>query len=333
MAADYDLQTTHTLVDLATMYNRGTMLDVAKVLHRKDGFLRIAQWEEATGETNHVGAKEVYLGSASTRGPNQGVGTSNPQVENFVESLVRLEIRNEIDEMYADMVDNFDAYRYKRDLMSLEGFRQALFDNVMYGNLTTVDPNKPNGLAKRRNSLSLTAEDGTSIVHNNGGSSSSVQTSIWVIKVGAGYFTMLYPKGRAAQAVEMKDEGRRFRTTSVDSNEGLYTYVTKFVSNYGMAIYQDQAVHRIANVQTNGSKELDIDLLLEVLTLMPEADDLSMTYIICNRTGRHQIHKALRNRPNILYQGPGEWGRPVEYVNGVQLVLTEGITNTEAVVS
>lgn len=331
----YDTQTDQTLLDIASMYDNGKLLDIAKVLHRRDQLLRILRWEEATGETIHRGSKEVYLGGgAPVRGPNQGAGVANPQSQPFTESLVHLEIRHEVDELFKKMVNDFETYRYKKDMMGLEGFRQAFFDRIMYGNLSSVVADQPNGLAARRNTLNQTAEDGTTVVvHDNGGSTSSVQTSIWVIQPGEGKFTMLYPKGGGQTVVDMKDEGREFRYTSVSDQEGLYKYVTKFEMDYGLAIYQDKAVHRIANVQTNGSSELDLDLLLWVLDLVPEYDDLSGTYILANRKGIHQIKKALRNRPNILYQSPGEFGRPVDYISGAQLVLCEGITNTESVVT
>jgi hypothetical protein len=143
---------------------------------------------------------------------------------------------------------------------------------------------------------------------------------------------MLYGRSADNKMVNMEDMGKQFIITNTTTGAGLYKYVTKFNMMMGLCIYDDRAVQRICNVGTEGSDELDIDVLIWALDSIPDPDDLSGVVIFCNRTGKFQLNKALRNRPNLLTASKDEYGNYVESFKGAKIITLEGIKNTEAVV-
>lgn len=328
--ATLELADFHTIIDVAKVYNNKELLDIAENLHRKNGIFRTASWEEANQLTSHVYSKESSLPAGVWRSVNEGIAPETPLMEQGVEPLSRLESRSEIDEyLLDDIVPDRDRYRYEYDMRHVEGLGQTVTDQLFYGN-PSGDPNKPRGLSVRYNDLSLNN------VVDAGQSTSAQSASVWVIQWGPGKAQMLYGRagmnGEGEAMIKREDMGKHFVVTNTTTGAGLYKYMTRFYMLMGVVVYDDRAVQRYANIGTDGSDELDINQLIQLIDQVPDLEKQN-TYIYANRQTKEQIRRGTSTMPNVFFSGPNEYGMMEDRFYGVPIVLTEALKNTEAVVS
>lgn len=326
--ATYDLSSVTTILDLAKMHNAKELLPVAEVLHKINGLFRTAHMEEANQVASHVFAKEVGLPTGTWRGVNEGTAPANYQTEQVVESLARLEGRSEMDEYLLDLEPNPVEFRRKHDMGHMEGYTQSVVDAFLYGN-PGVDPNKPQGLQVRYNTLAPTPDN----VITAGDATANSVTSVYVCQWGPKRLGLLYPRGGAGSMVKMEDMGRHFVVTNTTTGAGLFKYLTRFYSLFGIMVNDDRAVQRICNIGVSGSNEVEAEHIFEAISKLPDPDNLAGTVIYCNRTTKLQIDKAMRNRPGIVNWSKNEYGVPMQTIAGIPLVMLEGIKNTESVVA
>jgi hypothetical protein len=320
--------TVATLLDLAKMHNQKQLLDIAQVLDKKNGLFRTASWTEANQLASHVFTREVALPSGNWRGVNEGIAADSAQNEQDVEALGRVEGRNEIDEYLLDIEPKPKEFRYKKDMQNMRGYIQAVCDAFLYGNpATTIG--KPRGLATRFATLSPTPDN----VQTAGSAAAAAVTSVWICQWGPGRMSLLYPREKMADLVKMEDMGRTYVITDTTNNKGLFKYITRFYSVFGILVEDKRSTQRICNVGTTGANEVDIDQVLWALDSLPDPEDTSGAVIYVNRLTRFQISKALRNRPNLYSTTVDEYGRQVDRLRGVPLVLLENIKLTETVVA
>lgn len=335
--ASVDVSSAHTLLNVAKTFNGNEQLDIAKTLHERNGFVRVAQWEEANQLTSHVFSKEKSLPSGSVRGVNEGVGSETPQTEQGVEPLMRIESRSEIDEyIIDDVVPNPREYRYKYDMVHAEGLGQTLVDAFFYYD-PADDPNKIEGLAERYADLSLDN------VHDAGDTTGNSVMSLWVVQFGSQKCSGLYGRagiGNAGDteysggAFRMEDKGKQFVYTSVANNKGLYKYVTNFSIVAGLMVADDRATQRLANIATSsGSNEVDPDQVIWLIESLPDAPAGNDTYIFTNRLGKYQLKSNISTKANIYWSDKDEYGMLRDYFYGIPIVTVEGLKKTESVVS
>lgn len=326
--ASYSLGTYHTLVDVAKLHNNKEFLDVAEVLHQKNGLLKVASWEEANQLTSHVYSKEMSLPTGTWRGINEAITPENPQFEQGTEPLGILESASQIDTAILDHVTpDKNAYRYRYDMQHVEGLGQTATNAFFYGN-RAADANKPMGLQPRYN-LYTTCPN----VYTNGCADAGAVTSIYVVQFGPGKVNLLYGRDAGSKIVSAEDMGKQWIQSSVSTGAGIWKYVTKFQMLMGVVIYDDRAVQRVCNIGTDGADELQADLLIKAIRGLPNPDDTSGTVIFCNREGRYQIDKAFRDRPNMFFTSTDQFGQQVETFAGARIVLSEQISNAETVVA
>lgn len=325
--ASNSLGTYHTLVDVAKLHNNKEFLNVAEVLHQKNGLMKVASWEEANQLTSHVYSKEMSLPSGTWRSINESITPENPQFQQGVEPLGILESSSQIDCAILDIVTpDKNAYRYRYDMQHVEGLGQTAADAFFYGN-NASDPNKPKGLAVRYSNYGL------SNVHTNGCADAGATTSIYVVQFGPGKTSLLYGRNSGDKVITPEDMGKQWIQSSVSTGAGIWKYVTKFQMVMGMVVYDDRAVQRICNIGVDGADELQADLLIWALRSLPDPDDMSGTVIFCNRLGRYQIDKAFRDRPNMFFTSVDQFGQQVDSFGGARIILSEKIANTETVVA
>ena len=321
--ATYDLAAVTTILDVAKMTNGKDLLEVAQVLHKKNGLFRTAHMEEANQITGHVLTKEVKLPSGTWRGVNQGTVAGNYQTEQVTEAIGRVEGRSEMDEYLIDITPDPLEFRRKHDLGHMEGYMQDVVNAFLYGTPTT-NINQPRGIQPRR---ATTAGGNVQSAGASGG------TSLYICQWGPQKLSMIYPRGKAGEIVKEEDMGRHLVITDTTTGAALFKFITRFYSMFGIAVYDDRAIQRIANIGTAAANNVDLDQLLWALDSLPDPEDMSGAVIYCNRVTRFQIEKALRNRPNIITQSVDQYGRQVTGIRGVPLVMMEGISTSETTVS
>jgi hypothetical protein len=322
------INTVNTLLDLAKLHNQRQLLDIAEVLEKKNGLFKTAHWEEANQLSSHVFTKEIALASGTWRQANEGIAASASQNGQQVENMGRVEGRNEIDEYLMDIEPKPKEFRYKKDMQNLRGYTQDAVDAFLYGN-PAVTVGKPRGIQVRYNTLTITPDN----VQTAGSAAAGVVTSVYVCQWGPGRLALIYPREKLSELVKMEDMGLRYVITDTTNNKGLFKYITRFYTIFGIVPYDDRAVQRICNVGTTGANEVDIDQLLWAFDSLPDPEDTSGSVCYVNRLTRFQITKALRNRPNLYSTSADEYGRQVERLRTVPMVLLENIKLTETVVA
>jgi len=326
-----DLSSIYTLLDIAKTHNNKVELEVAMTLHRKNGFLRFSNFEQANQLTSHIYSKEVGLPSGTERGINEGITAEKPQNGQGTESLSYIESRSEVDILLAKIKGaGFAGWRYKRDMQQSEGLGQSLVNKIFYG---TGAAGKLRGLTVRYN---LTSLDN---VHTAGGAVSAANTSLWVMQPGDEKFTLLYGESGTPGGVDeysggfirMQDMGQEFILTNATTGAGLYKFITMFDAFMGMCVYDDRAVQRLCNINTTtGAGEVDPDQVVYMIEQLPDPEGEKVIY--CNRIGKYQLKKNVMNK-TLWSVEPDRYGVMRDAFYGVPIVLTEGITNVEAVVS
>jgi hypothetical protein len=129
----------------------------------------------------------------------------------------------------------------------------------------------------------------------------------------------------------MQDMGIEFIITDVTTGAGLHKYVSLFDCFMGMSVADDRAAQRLANINTTtGAGEVDPDQVIYMIENLPDPEGEKVIY--CNRIGKYQLKKNVVNK-TLWSVEPDRYGVMRDAFYGVPIVLTEGITNVEAVVS
>jgi hypothetical protein len=327
-----DLSTVHSLVDVGKLYLRKDLLPIVGLLHKRNGILGNLSWELANQFTSHVFSKEVYLPDATERAIGEGATDQKSQEAQGTESLSYIQGKSKVDiQFQAILGAGFNKYRYTKDMQASEGFGQGVATRIFYGAGT---PGKLRGLQVRYNSLSQAN------VKNAGGAVSVANTSLWVVQPGDGGFNMLFGEGArpgtlqgefSSGLLNLRDLDIRTIITSTTTLASFEAYVSLFEALLGMCVYDDRAVQRLANINTTtGAGEVDPDLVWWMIRSLPNPDGPRV--IFANRQGIYQFQKNVQNK-TLFTTRPNEYGGVDEYFMGTRLILTEAITNVEAVVS
>jgi hypothetical protein len=330
--ATNDLSLAYNLLDIAKTHDNKLELAVATLLHKKNGVLRFSAWEQANQLTSHIFSKEVGLPVGTERAIGEGTTGEKAQNGQGVESLSYIESRSEIDIIMQRIKGaGFPAWRYARDMQHSEGLGQSMVNKLFYG---TGLPGKIRGLTTRYNVLASYPN-----LKSAGGAVASANTSLWVMQPGEGKFTLLYgeaakpgsPDSYSGGFINMQDMDVEFVVTNVSTGAGLHKYITLFDAFMGLCVYDDRAVQRLCNINTTtGAGEVDPDQVIWMIESLPDPEGEKVIYV--NRVGKYQLKKNVTNK-TLWSVEPDKYGVMRDAFYGVPIVLTESITNVEAVVS
>ena len=321
--SEMGLSSAHTLSELVNRVHNGEIVDIMNVLEKMLPLMKALPWREANGVMSHFHNQVVSLPSGDWRDVNDGVDAETALTKPIVEPISRLEGRSEIDEWELDTQPNKKKYRYEEDLLHLEGYSQTIESALIYGNHAT-NPKQPNGLQVRYNSSALNS------VYNAGGTTASVQSSVYIVQLGLDAVHLVYPRGNANMGIQRNDKGLE-RVTSGANSKDLYKWVTQFVFQMGMVVRNDKCVKRVANIGravTFGTVE---DLIIEATIDMPKQGKNSV--ILLNKRLKKLMDVAAKDKTNVNYSTDNVFGVPTTHFRGTPVFIAETITDTEEVVT
>ena len=205
------------------------------------------------------------------------------------------------------------------DLIAREGVRHlaaALFkveQQVIYGTTSLGDSNGFAGLIESTYYDAL-ADD---MVIGAGGTTASVQSSAWALRVGDDDIKLVTPM---TQGITLGDT---IVTEANDTNHPVYyTPASLFI---GAQLGGKYSAGRIANLNgPTDSKGLTDDLISDLLAEFPAG--MGPNYMICNRDSLRDLQQS-RTATNVT-------GSPAPFPSeafGVPLLTTDAIVQTEAV--
>ena len=249
-----------------------------------------------------------------------------------------MEDRSEIDERHVDRIEPAKRKMYRRneDIAHIEGMGQKLAKLIIFGTTNNAGASSSegfNGLQQRLQNTSQTT------VIDNGGTTASTLTSIYVVKMGKRGAYLIHPApldDQTFMGLTVRDKDREFRITDTSTGKGLYKYVTQFIWNCGLAVEDELAVGRLANIditRTSGKSPFEEDNLIELLDLGHFG---AGTVILMNKTIKTQMRIKLKDKTNHFWNlRQALSGAEVLHFDTIPVIGldTNIITNTETQVT
>lgn len=269
--------------------------------------------------TNHKYERITVAEGAGFRAVGAGRTLTDMDVELVTDTLQILDASFVADLALADgLAAGRDAYLQGRLVHALRAAFFAVEKQIFQG--TGADAAGFSGFI---NMSTLDALADT-MVYNGGGTTASEQTSVYLIRSGdadcsvvAGNDGNITFNDDPAVIEKVVNPG-----TDNKTYPALYTAVTGYM---GLQVASTYSVGRVANVHASDSNaSLDDDMIFEALALFPAGKDPNM--IAMNR----QALKMLRASRTATNATGAPAPRPTE-VEGIPIVVTDGILSTEAV--
>jgi len=206
--------------------------------------------------------------------------------------------------------------------------RQALFtlEKQVFNGTVGGDASGFNGLADDANYNQIA----DALVVNAGGTTANTGSSVWFIRSTPDDASMaLVGQGNDALNIDNINFliGETFKAQIAGSNGKLMTALCRDIGGHlGIQVGSKYAAARIANLTADSGKGLTDSLLADALALFPSADP--PTHIVMSRRSLTQLQKSRTTYSPIGAPAP----RPSEY-EGIPIVVTDSITNTEALLT
>lgn len=312
------------IVEIAKRTLNGSVLHVSEVLSVNNEVLRDAVWIPANRLGAHVHNRRLTLPDGTWRQMNAGATIEASQTQQITENVGRLESWSQVDEMALDIIGDKAALRLTEDRAFIMGLGQTFVETLITGD-TSTDPEKFDGLNTRLDA------SGT-MVKLAGGSGSDL-TSVYFIQWGEDRAAMIYLPDVARPSegapVRVVDRGLQ----SVGTTTLYDAYRTKFWMTAGLAIQDDRALARMANIEddVSGANIFEPDLAIELLSEMLERG--SGAYGYAHQKVLAQLDIMAMDKPNALYNIGELWGRKVTQFRDVPMRHLESIGITQSAVS
>jgi len=325
-----------TFLELSKSILDKGMIDIAEVMNANQGrILEDIPWYECNQILSEKVARRATLPHGTWRKVNSGVAKEAASKQVAVEPTALLEARSEIDEALVDNAPNPVQFRRNEDLAFVEGLSQEFAKTLIWGTTegsAVVAPEEIVGLQQRLAALSLTT------VVDNGGTTASTLTSIYVVNWGRNTVYCIYPAAAAKRGklgLSTVDKGTEPCLDASDNK--FYAYVTQFKWYVGLAVKDELAIGRVPNIDiTSGSGKytFDEDKLIEVLNLGHFEGPGTRIYM--NKTIATQGQIRLKDKSNVNWStSEGLGGLPIMTFSGVPCRRLDNniILNTEEVVA
>lgn len=319
-----------SFLELAKRTTDKGMIAIAEVMKAKTPILEDVPWFQCNQILSEKINRRATLPEGTFRQAYQGVTKAASTTQVIVEPTALIEARSEIDEDIVDNAPNPSQLRRDEDMSFVEGLSQQMAEKFIAGTITG-SPEQFNGLQPRLNALSQRT------VIDGGGTSSGAMTSIYVVNWGKPTVYGIYPsaaanRGRLGLSVINKGKEKLLD----GSNNPYYGYVTQFKWWVGLAVRDEFAIGRIANIMPSGTSNIfDEDDLIELLN--EGHFNRATTRIYFNSKIATQAQIRLKNKGNVNWAATtvGLSGIPVLSFDGCVCRLMEDnvITNTETTVA
>ncbi len=309
-----------TLVEFANQHKNKMLLDIVQST-KSNPLMTDAVWKEANGLTNHTFTKAVSYPTPSGRKLNAGVVPSIGQTQPTDEPIKSFETHINIDEKYEKLEKNFEKFRYNQEMLSLEGFSREFMSQFLYGD-PSDDITDVEGLFTRYNDVSL------SNVHDEGSNTNSVCSSALMVKWGPGGMYLVYPQGDNNNGIFRDPRGKQLIVTNSTTGAQAYFWNTVFTLDFGICIEKDEAVQRLANIDTTDT--IDPDNVISMATNVYEeygSYDGVVLYVNARTWG--QLWKEANATPGLFVKGKDPFGNEVWMFDGIPIKLMGGLTVTE----
>ncbi len=328
----------------------GKAADIIGILNQSNEINQYMLWEESNGALMNRTTVQVLLPTVSSRMLGAGIPTSTSRVAQFDDAMSILDVFNEVDIAMANINGEVGAYRLSRAIPFFEALSQKFSGLLFYGN-STQTASDFYGLSARYPTVnSANAANAVNVL--DGGGTSNVNASMYLVTLGTKALTGLFPRGMAA-GLQHRDWGQQIaQVTAGYGATMLPVYRDQFTWNCGIALKDWRQVVRIANIDTtnlaNEQNAADlIKLMIKALYRLPSISMPASTtgnpmtsiapvgrnLFVCNRTLREMLHIQAENKRNNTLTWGEIAGMKVLFFMGIPIINSDQLLSTEAQVT
>lgn len=319
-----------TLLDLAKRKDpNGAVAAIVEVMTRRNPIIQDAVFKEGNLETGDLITTRTGLPSIGWRRFNEGVTAGKSKTDQITETCGMMTGTSKLDVALANIGGNAGAKRASEDKAFVQSFNNELETGLIYHS-TKSAPEKIHGIIPRLNAT--TDPGGSQIILCDAAPSGADQTSILFVGWGDESVYGIIPKGSNA-GLKSKDLGERM----VDDGTGkeylaFQTYWEWFV---GLAVKDWRYVARVANIDTSALSATADTILPAMIKAYYQIENHNAVRGVwyCNRLIATYLHLQARNKVASQLTLETVGGKPVMMFLGAPIRVTDGITNTEAVVA
>ena len=294
--------------EFTNLFNKAKALEVIPAITSSNG-------------TVHQYLRETAAPTPGYRAINDGIENTVSVDTNVTVTLKILDATSRVDIAIADNYKNGAVAWIARE--TGRHLRQALFiaeKQIWYGDQSPGSTGGPEGIADV-----LPYLDSTGIVVNGGGDTANTGSSVYAVYVDSGM-----PEDGFAFVVGNSGNIQVMETTVIDtagSATGTFpAYYTPAYGYTGLQIGSVYGIGRICNLTEDANDGLDDDLLSTLIAKFPA--DRKPTHFFMSRRSQRQLQQS-RTATTIT-------GTPAPFPTeafGVQIVVTDSILDTEAIVT
>lgn len=317
---------------------------IANLLSQTNPILTDATFVQGNLPTGHRVTVSTGLPTAYWRALNAGIPSSKATTAQVDEGCGILEARSEIDKDLAMLNGNTAEFRLSEARMFIESMNQTMATTMFYGDVTT-DPKSFTGLAKRYSSTSAGNAQNLILA---GGSTSNVQSSIYVVCWSPETVFCPFPKGSQAGLLQEDLGEQTVYTTDGSVANRMQAFVERFQWKAGLVVKDWRYAVRIANIEVSqlagftGAQELTdyttnlIHVICKAIARIPNRA-MGRIAIYMNRTVESGLMRMAleKSSPALGVQSAstefGQLGGMT--VLGYPVRVCDAITNTEGVIS
>lgn len=320
-----------TLLDLASRVQDGKIAKIVEIMNEKNDLLTFLPWIECNDGSGHKTTIRTGLPTPTWRQLYQGVQPTKSKTAAVRDATGLLEDYSQVDAALVDIAEDKAGFRMSEDKGHIEGMNQAFMDTFFYGN-SEFNPERFTGMAKRY-SVKTGVENGDNIIL--GGGAGSDNTSVWIMVLGEDGVSGIYPKGTSA-GLKVLDKGQM--TIQLSDGSKYEAYVSNYSWKPGITVRDWRQVVRIANIDIsdltfNGATGAKlVDLIVQGLELVHNPSGGKMV-IVANRTITSMLRRQITNTANVHLGLNEVAGKHVLEFDGVPVLRSDSLLNTESVVA
>src|SRR5271157_2821223 len=336
-----DVITNYSTVDAMARY-----VMAARVLDRMCPLIRYLPMVPSNQILSNIAVRTDSLPVPGTRRFNTGVQPTAAKNTPITDPMALFEAYSEVDKELYRIQNSPDQWRMDQDLNHVEVFKQLMESLLFYGNLMQ-DPGSFNGLTTRFNNLESYPNGDQTWLPNvwNGGVTSGSSTSAWFIELGKMKVYGIYPPNTpGGMNIENLGEMTKELPPTTGGGPSLnYMYQvlrTHLTWRMGLQVNDERCAQRIANINSVAlsTNNFDENVFIEAKNQLPGGGEAPGTVLLMNRQLKTQvdIRSTVQKLNAITNFSPNQtdvFGKKVTMFQGVPIIMTEKILNTETVVS
>lgn len=323
---------------------------IAELLNQSNEQVQDMLWMEGNLPTGHRITQRTGLPTTYTRQLNQAVSVSRGQTAQIDETIAYFETWAEYDVKLLSLWADKGGFLYQQSLGFMESITEKWSRTFIYGD-PSVDATQFLGLAPRYSTVNTSnAANAVNVI--DGGGTSTVNTSMYLVTHAPHALHGFFPKGSAAGIQHFINEDVVIQGTTGVGGTRMRGHQEQFTWDAGIALWDWRWCGRIANIDTTNLKnqtgatdlsEAMIDLTYRIPSIStPPSTTGNPTSSIaipgkqvwyCNRTVRAALHKQMLNKTNNQLTMEDWYGRKVMSFMGIPVRNCDQILNNEAQVT